>query len=77
MLLQHVVRPYELPYDLLALLPARLQIFYEVDLADVVASEGADGSPTVLLRQAALQDGQGVVDFETPLDRQVAIEVRL
>lgn len=77
MLLQHVVGPYELANDLLALLPAGLQIFYEVDLADVVAGERADGSPAVLLRQAALQDGQGVVDFETPLDRQVAIEVRL
>ena len=55
-LLEHVVAPYELPNYLLAICPAAPQLLREVDLADVVASEGSDRPLAVLLCEAVLED---------------------
>lgn len=76
-LLQHVVAPDELRHDLLALLPARPQVFYEVHLRDVVAGQRPDAAPALRVGQAVLQDGEALGNLETALDGQEAVEVGL
>ena len=65
----------ELSDHLFALSPAGSHVFYEVDLADMVASQCTDCSSAAVLAQQSLQDAQILVDFESALDGEVAIEV--
>lgn len=77
MLLQHVVAADELRNDLLALLPARPQVFYEVHLRDVVAGQRSDAALALRVRQTVLEDSKALGDLETALYRQEAVEVGL
>jgi hypothetical protein len=60
---------------LLAISPTTFQLLGEVDLADVVAREGSDGSFAELVGEAVLEDSYGLAGLETCLDCEVAVEV--